>query len=242
MRFVLIGLIAAAAVCIGQPKSLSAVSTAAPVDFGSATSTRVVKVGTSAPGTCTVGDLFFDSDATAGSNFFGCTATNTWTLLGGAGGSSQAIHTMGATQVELGAGGGEAALDALYNLKVVKYTNASTEHATWFEGIPAAWTGVAPAVRIFWTNAASNSSNTYKWELTSSCDASGSGMTYNTAAVSTVNDTTTAFVPSITSSTLPITGCSAGDIVRIRVKEGTTYTSTANHYVYGIEVIWPLTP
>ena len=41
--------------------------------------------GTSAPGTCTVGDVFFDTDATAGSNFYGCTSSNTWTLLSGSG-------------------------------------------------------------------------------------------------------------------------------------------------------------
>lgn len=44
--------------------------------------------GTSAPGTCTVGDAFFDTDATAGLNFYGCTSTNTWTLLGDGGGTT----------------------------------------------------------------------------------------------------------------------------------------------------------
>lgn len=41
--------------------------------------------GTTAPATCTVGDVFFDTDAAAGSNWFGCTATNTWTAQGAAG-------------------------------------------------------------------------------------------------------------------------------------------------------------
>jgi hypothetical protein len=45
--------------------------------------TAPVKTGTSLPATCTTGDLFFKSDATAGSNFYGCTGTNTWTLEGG---------------------------------------------------------------------------------------------------------------------------------------------------------------
>lgn len=40
-------------------------------------------IGTTAPATCTVGAIFFDSDATAGSNWMGCTASNTWTTLGG---------------------------------------------------------------------------------------------------------------------------------------------------------------
>lgn len=56
------------------------------VDMGSAIRTRPAKSGTSLPGTCTVGDQFFKTDATAGSNLYGCTATNTWTAQGGAGG------------------------------------------------------------------------------------------------------------------------------------------------------------
>lgn len=42
-------------------------------------------VGTTAPAKCDTGDVFFDSDATAGSNWFGCTAADTWTALGGGG-------------------------------------------------------------------------------------------------------------------------------------------------------------
>lgn len=53
---------------------------------GGAASTIPAKVGTSAPATCTVGEQFFDSDATAGSNILLCTATNTWTAVSGGGG------------------------------------------------------------------------------------------------------------------------------------------------------------
>lgn len=58
------------------------------VDHSAAGSTKPVKTGTATPGTCAVGELFYDTDATAGSNLFGCTATNTWTLLGGVGGGN----------------------------------------------------------------------------------------------------------------------------------------------------------
>ncbi len=44
------------------------------------------KVQTTATATCSIGDLWFDSDATAGSNLYGCTSANTWTALGGGGG------------------------------------------------------------------------------------------------------------------------------------------------------------
>jgi hypothetical protein len=36
---------------------------------------------------CTVGDKFFTTDAAAGSNWYGCTAANTWTVQGGSGGA-----------------------------------------------------------------------------------------------------------------------------------------------------------
>jgi hypothetical protein len=60
-------------------------------DAGAATYTIPAKVGTTPPGTCTVGEQFFDSDAEAGNNLMLCTATNTWTAVtsGGGGGGSQ---------------------------------------------------------------------------------------------------------------------------------------------------------
>lgn len=43
---------------------------------------------TSLPGTCSIGMIYFDNDATAGVNLYGCTASNTWTLLGDGGGAA----------------------------------------------------------------------------------------------------------------------------------------------------------
>lgn len=60
------------------------------LDATGATSSAPNKAGTSAPGTCIVGDTFFDTDASAGSNMLLCTSTNTWTAIGG---SSTATHT-----------------------------------------------------------------------------------------------------------------------------------------------------
>lgn len=39
------------------------------------------------PATCKAGDIYFQTDATAGSNLYGCTAANTWTLMGGGSGN-----------------------------------------------------------------------------------------------------------------------------------------------------------
>jgi hypothetical protein len=53
------------------------------VDFSSATSTKPSKTGTAIPATCSVGETFFKTDAPAGANLFGCTATNIWTAQSG---------------------------------------------------------------------------------------------------------------------------------------------------------------
>lgn len=51
--------------------------------------------GTAVPGTCSIGMIYFDNDATAGVNLYGCTASNTWTLLGdGVGAAAVATDTI----------------------------------------------------------------------------------------------------------------------------------------------------
>ena len=50
------------------------------------------------PGKCAVGQLWFDSDATPGANLYGCTDIDTWTLLGGTGGSGGIISQDEGTQ------------------------------------------------------------------------------------------------------------------------------------------------
>ncbi|HMF74234.1 MAG TPA: hypothetical protein VK604_01095 [Bryobacteraceae bacterium] len=54
------------------------------VDFTAALWTRPVKTGPTLSASCSVGDLFFKTTAVPGQNLFGCTAANTWTLLGAA--------------------------------------------------------------------------------------------------------------------------------------------------------------
>jgi hypothetical protein len=50
---------------------------------------------TAAPATCTTGMVHFDTDAAAGSNWFGCTATNTWTLMSGGGAANPSVKGAG---------------------------------------------------------------------------------------------------------------------------------------------------
>src|SRR4051812_29429537 len=58
------------------------------VDFSLATSTKPSKTGTAFPASCSIGETFFKTDAPAGSNLYGCTATNIWSVQGGGSSSS----------------------------------------------------------------------------------------------------------------------------------------------------------
>lgn len=46
------------------------------------------------PTTCAAGQAWFDTNATAGSNWFGCTSANTWTLMSGGGTGTPALGTI----------------------------------------------------------------------------------------------------------------------------------------------------
>jgi uncharacterized protein YdbL (DUF1318 family) len=54
------------------------------VDFSAAGSTKPSKMGTILPSSCSTGETFLKTDATAGQNFYVCTATNVWTIQGAA--------------------------------------------------------------------------------------------------------------------------------------------------------------
>ena len=58
------------------------------VDFSGVSSTKPTKVATAIPAVCSIGEMFFDTNAPAGQNLYGCTATNTWSQLGGSGGGA----------------------------------------------------------------------------------------------------------------------------------------------------------
>lgn len=58
------------------------------VDFSAAASTKPFQTGASIPSTCAAGQMFFLTSAAAGSNVYGCTASNVWSLEGGGTGGS----------------------------------------------------------------------------------------------------------------------------------------------------------
>ncbi len=108
------------------------------VDSTAAARTAPSKTGTSLPATCTVGDQYFKSDATAGQNIYGCTATNTWTAQAGSGGSGTAYWPInGSVGANVVAGGSR-----WWN---PPYSNAASSYNS---GLPIAIAGTATAFYV----------------------------------------------------------------------------------------------
>lgn len=91
LRFIFVSL------CVQQAWSQTQIDLQAQarnVDFSTAATTRPMKSGPTLPATCSVGEMFFQTNAPAGANLYGCAAANAWTLEstsggGGGGGSVQ---------------------------------------------------------------------------------------------------------------------------------------------------------
>jgi hypothetical protein len=71
-----------------QGTAIDAATQIKQVDFSGAPFTKPFKTGTALPPTCSVGEVFFKTDAVAGANVFGCTTTNGWTVQSGLLGAS----------------------------------------------------------------------------------------------------------------------------------------------------------
>jgi hypothetical protein len=83
-----------------QPTTVNLQTQGRNPDFSGFSFTRPIAVGTALPATCSVGQLFFNSAAAAGSNLYACTATNVWTLeAGGSGGSGSGSGASFAAQL-----------------------------------------------------------------------------------------------------------------------------------------------
>lgn len=139
------------------------------------------------------------------------------------------------------AGPGSGVANILYNARVIQLNTGSAQSATWWAAIPANWSGVAPSIRIFWANSASDAAKTYNWVIKTSCDATGT-ITYNAPQTVSTNDTATGFAPrTLSVASLGLAGCTAGAELRVQIGEGAAgFTSLATHYLKGMEITWPL--
>ena len=86
----LIGILSACTLAFCQTAAVSNVSATGAVNFGSAVATSPMQIGTvgAMPGTCSAGQMYFATNATAGANLYGCSSSDVWTVQGsGSGGS-----------------------------------------------------------------------------------------------------------------------------------------------------------
>jgi hypothetical protein len=77
------------------------------VDLSNLGPTKPIQKGTTVPATCSVGQLFFKTDAVPGANLYGCVATDTWMVLaaGGAGLTNSGVSVSGNLPVYLDGSG-----------------------------------------------------------------------------------------------------------------------------------------
>lgn len=121
------------------------------IDFTNAVFTRPVKTGTTLPAQCTVGDLFFRSNATPGQNLYACVSVNTWTVL--AGSASSLPSTSGNDNAVLTVSGGAAAwqqnggdISGPPNaVRVTKLQNRPVADIAPSPGMALAWNGATSA-------------------------------------------------------------------------------------------------
>jgi hypothetical protein len=88
-RFFIVSILVHQAWC-QTPTAIDLKAQSRNVDFTSAATTRPFKSGALLPSTCSVGEMFYLSNAQAGSNLYGCTTANTWTLEAAASGAQSA--------------------------------------------------------------------------------------------------------------------------------------------------------
>ncbi len=216
-------------------------------DFTSAGSTAPNKTGTAAslPSSCTVGQTYFETNAAAGQNLFGCTGTNTWTQLSGGsgGGGSTTTETREYPTVACSGGGG-AYIDTGWSEAATAGVGASCSGANsnigYFYFFPAAgatsavlhtnvpygWSGGEVDFILYITPGAAT---TDTFSIQTSCVAAGGAFdipTYNTAQTLNTNGTSTAEILNL--SNLTTTGCAALDELVISI----TRTDSNSHYDY----------
>jgi hypothetical protein len=124
------------------------------VDFSAASYTKPLKTGTVIPAVCGVGEMFFKSDAPAGSNVYVCAATNMWSLQGN---GDSALARVDSPEAEIittavvmigGACSSESPCRSRFGTRVYSYTEPATATITAGSGQGRAVVYIAETGRI----------------------------------------------------------------------------------------------
>ena len=193
------------------------------VNFGGATFTIPARTGSGLPATCGVGELYFRTDATAGSNLYGCTAANTWTPQGG--GAAGQISASQITDLSLVRSspttltvGGACNPSALCSVELsdILYLYADSKVVSSPSGSGNVWVGVdVDGTRTAWHNLSSLTCAGWR------CVSGASGFPSDVVRLGTC---------SVTSSIFDLTGCADLRAVygRDAFKAGAGLTRTGN--------------
>ncbi len=96
LRFIVVSFCLEQAVCIQQACAQTQIDLQAQsknVDFTTSPTTRPLKSGVSLPATCNLGEMFFLTSTSAGSNLYGCTSPNSWTLESSSSGGGSPVQS-----------------------------------------------------------------------------------------------------------------------------------------------------
>src|ERR1051326_1549217 len=143
---ILIALITASNHQAGAQTKINLRAQGSSFDFSGAASTKPSKVGTVMPGSCSTGETFLKTNATAGQNFYVCTATNIWTLQGAVipsvtGFANMVLATDGTGLLWKALGGDVTGVPAA--LTVAKIQGRTGSAAVPANGQPLTWNGSA---------------------------------------------------------------------------------------------------
>jgi hypothetical protein len=69
---------------------------------GSSSQASSIANSTSLPGTCAVGDIYMDTNATSGQRLYLCESTNTWALQGDGGAGTGMTHPQTMARASIG--------------------------------------------------------------------------------------------------------------------------------------------
>ncbi len=208
-------------------------------DASTASSTAPIKVGTTAPATCAVGDMFYDSDATVGRNLYACTSANTWTLQGDGGYTTSAhwefyhgggYNTSTSTSSFGGWSGTFSGISGFYGLGGnqamygMLFNSNSTSTVYYSTILPDTWDGNSLPIKLYVGTDSSSASGTVYFTVYSLCPTqSTSSQQMNQSytfsnSVALSQAVTSTYARFTISGTLPMTGCSAGVPVTYKIQ------------------------
>jgi len=227
-------------------------------DFGGAS--VEVPNSTSLPATCTVGQIYMDTDATSGQRIYACESTDTWALQGdgGGGGTSRTNLTLPVQSAKLTGSfvtmtpagcsttaSTSAAIDAgdgNWRLLLEADSAVADEAAVWQFVMPDNYSST-PVLKVHYSMA-SATSGTVEYEAAIMCVSDADAADVGTASFANCvagNATVpgTAGYQDVISITLTDDSCAAGDMVWIWLStdadDATNDTATGDREVIGVE-------